>query len=278
MSEQDNIDHGKNIAQMLGRQTEQISQLTDNYRQAIGDKTDAEQELMSVSRDNINLRLKLRKQAREHTAEIELRDERIREVTGFCNEQTAEVRSLKADLDKARTQPTTDATDMVLHLLLVESVNYFHRVVGNLAHAFVNKRTNKASRDLVALASDAPPYRTPSFSRIVSRMCNNSGIALSNIDLSRETVWSFIQRNTDLFCKDEAYQMSRGILCSLCEATPSGDSAAFGVRALRNVYRDLHLISCDKADKLNDDTKYQEMFVSTIDEIFVQFIKENNLK
>lgn len=269
MSEEQ-VNHSANIIQMVSQRDEKIAELTTNYKQALGDKKDVEAELMSQSRENVSLRIKLRRNDREHEAAQEVLSERIREITGFCNEQTEEIRQLKA-------RPVGDAYMFVRHLLLSESVNIVHNAVATLGHAFANKATNKTATEIGELMQRRSTLRITSLGKIVNRICSYEDKVAKDLGLSKD-ITEFVSANIDLFCKDEAYKTSNEILRSLAAVSKHNNWQNAAVRTVRQYYRDFPLIVCVDRQILEDEDDYEELFGETVAKVFLLLIKENNLQ
>lgn len=275
MSEQQ-IDHAANIINLMQEKDQQLSTLSANYRQLLGERDDLDLELnrsVMVERD---LRLDIRRLERKHEEEEQVLKDRITEVTGFCNEQTQTIHSLRKEVADQKARPVNDCRSFVMHMILMESVNYLHEAVDTLSHAFVNKATNILSTELLTQVLDANTLRRPSLYRIATRMMSNEGKAITDLDMTRKSISEFVSNNYDLFCKDPAYNKSRNVLLALARAAKQSAGKSGALRTARMKYSDITLLDNVDRQLLEDEDDYEEMFVESIAAIFIRIVEASN--
>lgn len=275
MSEQQ-IDHAANIINLMQEKDQQLSTLSANYRQLLGERDDLDLELnrsVMVERD---LRLDIRRLERKHEEEEQVLKDRITEVTGFCNEQTQTIHSLRKEVADQKARPVNDCRSFVMHMILMESVNYLHEAVDALSHAFVNKATNILSTELLTQVLDANTLRRPSLYRIATRMMSNEGKAITDLDMTRKSISEFVSNNYDLFCKDPAYNKSRNVLLALARAAKQSAGKSGALRTARMKYSDITLLDNVDRQLLEDEDDYEEMFVESIAAIFIRIVEASN--
>lgn len=216
------VDHGANIIKMVSDRDDKIRELTAELAEAIGDKKDVENVLEDEVRGNTVLRVALRRKVREHAAEIALRDERIKEVVGFCNEQTVEVKNIRAELEsvKQKSEPAA-ALPFVLQLIMSAGVAHYHTIIAQCAIATVNKATNKVARELREIYDIDNVVKHPSLYRVAVRLCTQLGVSPpSRAELSAE-IKEYVDQNIDLYIKDPQYATSESALRQIITALKS---------------------------------------------------------
>ena len=275
MSEQQ-IDHAANIINLMQEKDQQLSTLSANYRQVLGEREDLDLELNRSVMVERELRLDIRRIERKHEEEEQTLKDRIAEVTGFCNEQTQTIHSLRKEVADQKARPVNDCRSFVMHMILMESVNYLHEAVDTLNHAFVNKATNKVSTELLTQVLDANTLRRPSLYRIATRMMSNEDKAITDLDMTRKSISEFVSNNYDLFCKDPAYNKSRNVLLALARAAKQSAGKSGALRTARMKYSDITLLDNVDRQLLEDEDDYEEMFVESIAAIFIRIVEASN--
>lgn len=275
MSEQQ-IDHAANIINLMQEKDQQLSTLSANYRQVLGEREDLDLELNRSVMVERELRLDIRRLERKHEEEEQTLKDRIAEVTGFCNEQTQTIHSLRKEVADQKARPVNDCRSFVMHMILMESVNYLHEAVDTLSHAFVNKATNILSTELLTQVLDANTLRRPSLYRIATRMMSNEDKAITDLDMTRKSISEFVRNNYDLFCKDPAYNKSRNVLLALARAAKQSAGKSGALRTARMKYSDITLLDNVDRQLLADEDDYEEMFVESIAAIFIRIVEASN--
>lgn len=275
MSEQQ-IDHAANIINLMQEKDQQLSTLSANYRQVLGERDDLDLELNRSVMVERELRLDIRRLERKHEEEEQALKDRITEVTGFCNEQTQTIHSLRKEVADQKARPVNDCRSFVMHMILMESVNYLHEAVDALSHAFVNKATNILSTELLTQVLDANTLRRPSLYRIATRMMSNEDKAITDLDMTRKSISEFVSNNYDLFCKDPAYNKSRNVLLALARAAKQSAGKSGALRTARMKYSDITLLDNVDRQLLEDEDDYEEMFVESIAAIFIRIVEASN--
>lgn len=275
MSEQQ-IDHAANIINLMQEKDQQLSTLSANYRQVLGEREDLDLELNRSVMVERELRLDIRRLERRHEEEEQTLKDRIAEVTGFCNEQTQTIHSLRKEVADQKARPVNDCRSFVMHMILMESVNYLHEAVDTLSHAFVNKATNILSTELLTQVLDANTLRRPSLYRIATRMMSNEDKAITDLDMTRKSISEFVRNNYDLFCKDPAYNKSRNVLLALARAAKQSAGKSGALRTARMKYSDITLLDNVDRQLLADEDDYEEMFVESIAAIFIRIVEASN--
>ncbi|QZE57534.1 hypothetical protein MPK71_gp325 [Erwinia phage pEa_SNUABM_1] len=273
MSEQN---HAANIIEMMERKTQDLHQMTDNFKQADGLKQDAERELRVQAQDNVSLRLKMRRTEREHTAQIALRDERIQEVVGFCNEQSAEIRTLKAELESVKSKhEAANPLPFALHMIMCAGVNHYHTIIQQLANGTVNRETNKVARALAQLNRTDTVTKQPSLYRSVAQYCSAVAVDVPAGSTLLVEIKRHIEANVDLFLKDVQYEQSRAVLSQVWEARRKAAHMGFGARNICEAFDWCPAAHEDDADKVEDDEEYEELFCDSLLKICTFLIKDS---
>lgn len=271
------VDHGANIVQMISTRDDKIRELTNELEEAVGDKKDVDNVLEDEVRSNTVLRVALRRKVRQHATEIALRDERIKEVVGFCNEQTAELKKLQAELESVKSkQETANPLPFALHMIMCAGVNHYHTVVQQLAHGTVNRETNKASRALAGLNRNDMVVKQPSLYRSVAMYCSALGTDAPKSDELVAKITDYIRANVDLFIKDAQYDQSRQTLYWVWLAKNNSAHMGFAARNISQAFDWLPIGSeSDTIDHLEDDDDYEELFCETLLKICTHLIKDS---
>ncbi|QZE60240.1 hypothetical protein pEaSNUABM35_00323 [Erwinia phage pEa_SNUABM_35] len=213
------VDHGANIIKMVSDRDAKIRELSADLTVTSGGKADVEAELRELSLDHLALKIKMRSREREHASEIALRDERIKEVVGFCNEQTVEVKNIRAELEsvKQKSEPAA-ALPFVLQLIMSAGVAHYHAIIAQCAIATVNKATNKVARELREIYDIDNVVKHPSLYRVAVRLCTQLGVSPpSRTELSAE-IKEYVAQNIDLYVKDPQYATSESALRQIIAA------------------------------------------------------------
>lgn len=270
------VDHGANIAQMIGARDEKIRELSANCAQTAGRNEDVEAELQELSRDHLALKIKLRSTEREHTAEIKLRDERIHEVVGFCNEQTAELRTVKAELESVKSKhEAANPLPFALHMIMCAGVSHYHNVVMQLAHGTVNRETNKVARALAELNKTDTVVKQPSLYRSVAMYCTAVNADTPKGEALREGLKAYIEANVDLFLKDPQFEVSRTMLKHVWEAHKKAAHMGSGARNICYSFDWLRVAVVDDIEALEEDDEYEELFCESLLTICLDLINHN---
>lgn len=270
------VDHGANIVQMIGSRDDKIRELTNELEEAIGDKKDVENVLEDEVRGNTVLRVALRRKVRQHAVEIALRDERIKEVVGFCNEQTAEIKRLQAENESVKTKhERANPLPSALHMIMCAGISHYHTVIMQLAHGTVNRETNKVSRALAALNKTDTVVKQPSLYRSVAMYCSSVSAATPTAEALREHIKAYIEANVDLFRKDQQYEMSRAMLHLVWEAEAKAAHMGFGARNICRSFDWLPIGVAGDTDVLDDEDDYEELFCESLLIICLQLIKDS---
>ena len=270
------VDHGANIAQMIGARDEKIHELTVNLKRTTGRNEDVEAELNELSRDHLALKIKLRSTEREHAAEINLRDERIREVVGFCNEQTQELRTVKAELESVKSKhEAANPLPFALHMIMCAGVSHYHTIVAQLAHGTVNRETNKASRALADLNKIDRAIRQPSLYRSVAMYCSAINADTPKGETLREGLKAYIEANVDLFLKDPQFEPSRSMLHSVWEAHRKAAHMGSGARNICYTFDWLPIAVVGDTGTLDDEDEYEELFCESLLTICLELINQS---
>lgn len=271
------VDHGANILQMISTRDEKIRELIESNEQTAGRNEDVEAELQELSSDHLALKLKLRSTEREHAAEIALRDERIKEVVGFCNEQTQQIKKLQAENESVKSkQDAANPLPFALHMIMCAGVNHYHNVVQQLAHGTVNRETNKASRALAGLNRNDMVVKQPSLYRSVAMYCSALGTDAPKSDELVAKITDYIRANVDLFIKDAQYDQSRQTLYWVWLAKNNSAHMGFAARNISLAFDWLPIGSeSDAIDHLEDAEDYEELFCETLLKICTHLIKDS---
>ena len=271
------VDHGANIVQMISTRDDKIRELIESNEQTAGRNEDVEAELQELSRDHLALKLKLRSTEREHAAEIALRDERIKEVVGFCNEQTQHIKKLQAENESVKSkQEAANLLPFALHMIMCAGVNHYHNVVQQLAHGTVNRETNKASRALAGLNRNDMVVKQPSLYRSVAMYCSALGTDAPKSDELLAKITDYIRANVDLFIKDAQYDQSRQTLYWVWLAKNNSAHMGFAARNISLAFDWLPIGSeSDAIDHLEDAEDYEELFCETLLKICTHLIKDS---
>lgn len=270
------VDHGANIAQMLSSRDEKIRELSASCEQTAGRNEDVEAELRELSRDHLALKIKLRSTEREHTAEIKLRDERIHEVVGFCNEQSAELRTVKAELESVKSKhEAANPLPFALHMIMCAGVSHYHNVVMQLAHGTVNRETNKVARALAEQNKIDTVIKQPSLYRSVAMYCSAINAATPNGEALREGLKAYIEANVDLFLKDPQFEVSRTMLKHVWEAHKKAAHMGSGARNICYSFDWLRVAVVDDIETLEEDDEYEELFCESLLTICLDLINHS---
>lgn len=270
------VDHEANIIQMLSSRDDKIRELTNELEEAVGDKKDVEDVLEDTVRGNTVLRVALRRKVRQHAVEISLRDERIREITGFCNEQTEEVRTLKAELESVKSKhEAANPLPFALHMIMCAGINHYHTVIQQLAHGTVNRETNKVSRALAEQNKTDTVVKQPSLYRSVAMYCSAVSTDAPTADVLRGKIKDHIEAHVDLFKKDQQYEMSRAMLHLVWEAEAKAAHMGFGARNICRSFDWLPIGVAGDTDVLDDEDDYEELFCESLLTICLQLIDDS---
>ncbi|QZE59231.1 hypothetical protein MPK64_gp331 [Erwinia phage pEa_SNUABM_16] len=229
------VDHGANIVQMIGDRDDKIRELTANYREVHGQKVDLEAELNVFANENKDLRLTIRRNERTHAAEIALRDERIREVVGFCNEETRAKAELSAELEsvKQKSAPAI-ALPFVLQMIMSAGVAHYHAIIAQCAIAAVNRATNKVARELREIYDNDNVVKHPSLYRVATRLCKQLDVDLPSVPELQKHLKEHVAQNIDFYLKDPQYDLSESALRQIIAA--KNNAAHYGSYG-RDVYQ-----------------------------------------
>lgn len=213
------VDHGANIVKMVSDRDDKIRELSTNLSVTAGRNEDVEAELRELSRDHLALKIKMRSRDREHASEIALRDERIREVMGFCNEQTAEVKNVRAELEsvKQKSAPAI-SLPLVLQLIMSAGVAHYHAVISQCSIAVVNKATNKVGRELREIYDIDNVVKHPSIYRFAVRLCKQLDVDLPTVPEMQAAIREHVAQNIDFYMKDPQYATSESALRQIIAA------------------------------------------------------------
>ncbi|QZE59567.1 hypothetical protein MPK66_gp323 [Erwinia phage pEa_SNUABM_2] len=229
------VDHSANIVKMVSDRDDKIRELSTNLSVTTGRKEDAEAELRELSLDHLALKIKLRSREREHASEIALLDERIREVVGFCNEQTVEVKNIRTELEsvKQKSEPAA-ALPFIMQMIMSAGVAHYHAIIAQCAFATVNRATNKVARELREIYDNDNVVKHPSLYRAAVRMCNQLGVSPPpRTDMLAE-LQEYVAQNIDLYTKDPQYAASESALRQIIAA--KNNAAHYGAYG-RDVYQ-----------------------------------------
>lgn len=271
------VDHGANIVQMISDRDDKIRELIESNEQTAGRNQDVEAELQELSKDHLALKIKLRSTEREHTAEIALRDERIREVVGFCNEQTQHIKKLQAENESVKSkQEAANPLPFALHMIMCAGVSHYHNVVQQLAHGTVNRETNKAARALADLNRTDTVVKQPSLYRSVAMYCSALSTGVPKIDALLAELTNYIRANTDLFLKDAQYEQSRKMLHWVWAAKNNSAHMGFAARNICQAFDWLPIaFESDAIDHIEHDDDYEELFCETLLKICTHLIRDS---
>ena len=271
------VDHEANIVQMISTRDEKIRELTNELEEAIGDKKDVENVLEDEVRGNTVLRVALRRKVRQHAVEIALRDERIKEVVGFCNEQTAELKKLQAENESVKSkQKQANPLPFALHMIMCAGISHYHNVVQQLAHGSVNRETNKVARALADLNRTDVVVKQPSLYRSVAMYCSAVGADAPASAALLGELNNYIRANIDLFLKDTQYEQSRKMLHWVWEAKNNSAHMGFAARNICQAFDWLPIaFESDAIDHLEDDDDYEELFCETLLKICTHLIRDS---
>ncbi|UAW53105.1 hypothetical protein pEaSNUABM23_00323 [Erwinia phage pEa_SNUABM_23] len=270
------VDHGANIVQMITSRDDKIRELTESNEQTAGRNEDVEAELQELSRDHLALKIKLRSTEREHTAEIALRDERIREVVGFCNEQSQQIRELQAELESVKNSQTPmSVTQHALHTIMTAGVSKYHAIVAQLSQHSVNNDSNKSRRAINTLYQTDTVTAHPSMYRAIARYVNASGSTLPSVDALRKAIRQYIVDNHDLFYKDAEYELSRLALREVWVMKRNPAHLGFAARNICQAFDWLPAAYNDDLDMLDDESEYEDLFVDSVAKICTHLIDDS---
>ena len=270
------VDHEANIIQMLSSRDDKIRELTAELAEAVGDKKDVENVLENETRSNTILRVALQRQDRLHTDTIALRDERIKELVGFCNEQTEEVRTLKAELESVKSKhEAANPLPFALHMIMCAGINHYHTIIQQLAHGTVNRETNKVSRALAEQNKTDTVVKQPSLYRSVAMYCSAVSTDAPAADVLRGKIKDYIEAHVDLFKKDRQYEMSRAMLHLVWEAEAKAAHMGFGARNICRSFDWLPIGVAGDTDVLDDEDDYEELFCESLLTICLQLINDS---
>lgn len=270
------VDHEANIIQMLSSRDDKIRELTNELEEAVGDKKDVEDVLEDTVRGNTVLRVALRRKVRQHAVEIALRDERIKEVVGFCDEQTAELKKLQAELESVKSKhEAANPLPFALHMIMCAGINHYHTIVQQLANGTVNRETNKVARALAQLNRTDTVTKQPSLYRSVAQYCSAVSVDVPASSILLVEIKRHIEANIDLFLKDVQYEQSRAVLFQVWEARRKAAHMGFGARNICEAFDWFPAAHEDDADKLDDDDEYAELFCESLLKICTFLIKDS---
>lgn len=270
------VDHGANIAQMLSSRDDKIRELTAELAEAVGDKKDVENVLENETRSNTILRVALQRQDRLHTDTIALRDERIKELVGFCNEQTQELRTVKAELESVKSKhEAANPLPFALHMIMCAGVSHYHNVVMQLAHGTVNRETNKVARALAEQNKIDTVIKQPSLYRSVAMYCSAINADTPKGETLREALKAYIEANVNLFLKDQQFEVSRTMLKHVWEAHRKAAHMGSGARNICYSFDWLRVAVVDDIETLEEDDEYEELFCESLLTICLDLINHS---
>lgn len=267
------VDHGANIAKMVSDRDSKIRELSTNLTETIGHKEDVEAELRELSRDHLALKIQMRSKDREHTTAIELRDERIREVVGFCNEQTVEVKNVRAELESVKQKSAlSSAVPLVLQLILSAGVSHYHAIIGQCAIATVNKATNKVARELREIYDVDNVGKQPSLYRFAVRLCKQLDVELPTVSEMLSALKEHVAQNIDFYMKDPQYATSESALRQIITALKG--PAHFGYYG-RDVCQMFDWLQVMKASIDDLDDEYNDLVEQSVYQICRNLINDS---
>ncbi|UAW53435.1 hypothetical protein pEaSNUABM30_00317 [Erwinia phage pEa_SNUABM_30] len=270
------VDHGANIVRMIGERDEKIHTLTNELAEAVGDKKDVEHVLEDEVHSNTVLRVALQRKVRQHATEIALRDERIREVTGFCNEQTEEVRALKAELESVKSkQEAANPLPFALHMIMCAGINHYYTIVMQLAHGTVNRETNRVARDLAEQNKLDTVGKQPSLYRSVAMYCSAAGTDVPPGATLRESLKAHIEANIDLFLKDPQFEIARSMLRLVWAANKKAAHMGFGAGNICRSFNWMPAAEVGSLETLDDEDDYEELFCESLQTICFDLINHS---
>lgn len=274
MSEQN--EHAANIVKIMGQQEQKLASLSASLTLVTGQKEDAVAELAVQTQANVDLRLELRSTKRELEAQIALRDERIHEVVGFCNEQSQQIRELQAELESVKNSQTPiSVTQHALHTIMTAGVSKYHAIVAQLAQHSVNNDSNKSRRALNTLYQTDTVTAHPSMYRAIARYVNASGKTLPSVDALRKEIRQYIADNLDLFYKDSEYELSRLALREVWVMKRNPAHLGFAARNICQAFDWLPAAYNDDLDMLDDESEYEDLFVDSVAKICTHLIDDS---
>lgn len=272
MSEQE-VDHSANIIKMVSDRDDKIRELTTNYREVHGEKVDLQAELNVSVIENKELRLELRRTKRLHSDELALREERIRELTGFCNEETQAKSKLRIELDSVKQKsPPAVAVPFTLQLVMASGIAHYHAIVAQCAAATVNRGTNKVSRELRHTVEKDFVVKHPSLHRVATRMCNQMGVELPSKEVLMSQIKKYVVDNIDLYMKDPQYDVSEFSLRQIVAA--KNNAAHYGAYG-RDVYQMLDWLPAITADLDDIEDDYNDLVEQSVYQICRNLIIES---
>lgn len=267
------VDHGANIIKMVGDRDDKIRELTANLSETSGRKEDLDAELRELSLDHLALKIKMRSREREHAAEIELRDERIREVVGFCNEQTVEVKNIRTELEsvKQKSEPAA-ALPFVLQLIMSAGVAHYHAIIAQCATATVNRATNKVARELREIYDNDNVVKHPSLYRVAVRLCTQLGVSPPSRTDMLADLKEYVVQNLDLYLKDPQYAASESALRQIIAA--KNNAAHYGAYG-RGVYQMFDWLPALTADLDDIEDDYNDLVEQSVYQVCRNLINDS---
>ena len=270
------VDHGANIVKMVSDRDDKIRELTTDLSVTAGRKDDLDAELRDLSLDHLALKIQIRSKDREHASEVELLNERIREVVGFCNEETRNKVALAAELEsvKEQQQPISPVP-FVLQLIMSVGINHYHAVIAQCAHAAVNRQTNKMSRTLYELNAHDNVVKTPSLYRVSTRYCTMLNAAVPASTELVKGLKDFIESNIDLFMKDAQYGRTRFALRQIYNARKNPAHLGFHAQDICKTFDWMEALSNTDGSRLTEDEDYADLVCKSVFDICRNLIIES---
>lgn len=274
----DKVDHGAHIAKMIGDRDSQIFQLKTLVHETTGENLDLSAELELAYSTLRTERLAARKTERCLRSDINLRDDRIREVVGFCNEETQAKAALVAELETVkRTQEQANPLPFALHMIMCAGISHYHTIIMQLAQGTANRRTNKVTRELAELNDTQTVGKQPSLYRSIAMYCSAASASVPTIDVLRAHIKGHVESHVELFMKDPQFKMSRAMLHLVWEADNKAAHMGFGARNICKAFDWLPACIVKSTDVLEDDDDYEELFCESVLMICMGLIHNNFL-